>query len=123
MARKKRVDARIVSTKAATSKKEDTTLPLLTHILGILTGFIGALIILLATNDEYAKKHARRALNWQLSLLIYYIISFILVLVLVGFILIGVLALLNIIFCIIAAVRASKGELYTYPLTIQFLKD
>ena len=123
MAKKKRVSARIVSTKVATSKKEDTALPLLTHILGIFTGFIGALIILLVTNDEYAKKHARRALNWQLSLLIYYIISFILVLVLVGFILIGVLALLNIIFCIIAAVRANKGELYTYPLTIQFLKD
>ena len=123
MAKKKRVSARIVSTKVATSKKEDTALPLLTHILGIFTGFIGALIILLVTNDEYAKKHARRALNWQLSLLIYYIISFILVLVLVGFVLIGVFALLNIIFCIIAAVRANKGELYTYPLTIQFLKD
>src|SRR3989338_11085306 len=116
MAKKKRVSARIVSTKVATSKKEDTALPLLTHILGIFTGFIGALIILLVTNDEYAKKHARRALNWQLSLLIYYIISFILVLVLIGFVLIGILAILNIIFCIIAAVRASNNNLYDYPL-------
>ena len=125
MATKKSRAALKLSTKknVHAPKKKDTTLPIFTHILGILTGFVGALIILLVADDEYAKKHARRALNWQLSLLIYYIISAILIIVLIGFVLIGILAILNIIFCIIAAVRASNNNLYDYPLTISFLND
>jgi hypothetical protein len=38
-------------------KKQDTTLPVLTHILGLLTGFIGPLIILLAAQDKNSKNH------------------------------------------------------------------
>ncbi len=113
--------SRLAPPKVAASK--DATVPVLAHVLGTITGFIGALIILLVTDDEYAKKHARRALNWQLSLLIYYTISIVLILILVGILLLILLAILNIIFCIIAAVKASNRELYDYPMTIQFLKD
>lgn len=120
----RRVSSRIAAKKRPVVRtRVDTTLPILTHILGILTGFIGALIVLLATNDEATKKHARRALNWQLSLLIWYAISFVLILVLIGFVFLAVFALLNIIFCIIAAVKAGRNELYEYPLTIRFVRD
>ena len=51
---------------------EDKTLLILIHILGIFTYFIGALIIFLTTENKKAKKHARNALNWQLSIIIYF---------------------------------------------------
>lgn len=100
----------------------DNTLPVLAHILGLVIGFLGPLIILLVGDDENSKKHSRAALNWQISLAIYMIVAFILFFVFIGMILLPALAVLNLIFCILAAVKASKGELYKYPLTIKFLK-
>lgn len=100
----------------------NNSLPVLAHILGLFAGFLGPLIILLIGDDENSKKHSRAALNWQISLSIYAIVSFILFFIFIGMILLPVLAVLNVIFCILAAIKASKGEFYNYPLTIKFLK-
>jgi len=102
------------------AKHKDQTLPVLTHILGWLTSFVGPLIILLTARDKDLKKHAKRALNWQFSLIIYMIISVILMLVLIGFVLIVILAILNIVFSIMAAVKAGHGEHWRYPMSINF---
>ncbi|NQV91144.1 DUF4870 domain-containing protein [Candidatus Woesearchaeota archaeon] len=105
------------------TKKNDTTLPVLTHILSWLTGFLGPLIILLATKDKNAKNHARLALNWQFSMLIYVVISMILMFVFIGFLTLFALAVMNIIFCIVAAVKAGNGILWKYPMSIPFFKQ
>jgi len=111
--------------KKAAKKLHDPILDVMTHILGLLTGFLAPLIILLAEKDKMTKQHAREALNWQLSLIIYAVISVILMLAIItfipGFLLAIALGLLNLIFCIKAAVRAEKGELWKYPLTIPFV--
>jgi len=102
--------------------QKDKTLEILTHILGLLTGFIGPLIILLITKDEQAKVHSRNALNWQISFIIYLIVSFILMLILIGFVLLIALSVVNVVFCILAAVKANEGEVWKYPMAIPFLK-
>ena len=102
--------------------KKDYTLPILAHVLGWLTSFIGPLIILLASKDKNSKLHSKKALNWQISLIIYYAISFILIFFLIGFILIIALSIMNLIFSIVAAVKASRGELWDYPFAIPFLQ-
>ena len=107
---------------ARTNSSDQRTLAIITHILGILTGFIGPLIVMLVAKDKQTKNHARNALNWQLSTIIYFIISFILILILIGILFIVAIAVLNIIFCIMAAIKASEGKLWKYPLTIQFFK-
>jgi uncharacterized Tic20 family protein len=53
---------------------------------------------------------------------IYYGISWVLVLVLIGLFLPWLIVILNTVFCIVAAVKASKGEYYRYPITIEFIK-
>jgi len=93
---------------------------ILPHILGIFTNFVGPLITYLVGEGDL-KKHSKKALNWQLSLLIYSFIAGILMFVLIGFLLLGILWILNVIFCIIATVKASNGEEWEYPLTINFL--
>lgn len=102
--------------------KENNTLPILTHVLGLLTGWLGPLIILLATSEEPAKNHARMALNWQLSFVIYALVSTLLALIFVGFFLLIAISILDVVFCIMAAVKAERGELWKYPITIPFLK-
>jgi len=118
------------------TKKQDNTLPVLTHILGLLTSFIGPLIVLLATEDKNSKKHAKTALNWQFSIIIYFIalvvlsiISVILTVIYIGFFLIPLVVLafialyvLDFVFCILAAVKAGEGKLWKYPFSIPFFK-
>ncbi len=100
--------------------KKDNTLPILAHLLGLFTGFLGPLIILLAADDNLSKKHAKMSLNWQFSAMIYGIVSFILLFILIGFILLPALAVLNLVFVIIATIRASEDKLWKYPLAIPF---
>ena len=109
-------------TQIVQEQKKDNSLKVITHILGLLLGFLGPLIIYLVTNDYDAKEHSKKALNWQISLIIYAIVSMILVFVLIGFLMLFALFVLDVVFTIMAAVRANKNELWTYPLSIPFLK-
>jgi uncharacterized Tic20 family protein len=85
---------------------------------------VGPLIIWLSKREDSPEidAHGKESLNFQISMLIYNAISAILCLVLIGFVFLGVLHILNIIFVIIAAVRASEGKLWRYPLTIRLIK-
>ena len=65
--------------------------------------------------------HGKESVNFQLTMLIYSVISGILCLVLIGFVLLAILHVLNVVFVIIASIRASEGKFYRYPLTIRFL--
>ena len=102
------------------ANKNDTTMPVLAHVLGIVVGFLGPLIIMLVAEDENAKNHAKEALNWQISLIIYMIVAFILIFIFIGILLIIALAVLNVVFGIMAAVKAGEGKLWKYPLAIRF---
>src|SRR5437868_6100580 len=63
---------------------------------------VGPLIIWLSKREDSPEidAHGKESLNFQISMLIYNAISAILCLVLVGFVLLGVLHILNIIFVI-----------------------
>lgn len=49
---------------------EQNLLGAVAHFLGLFSGFLGPLIMLLVVKDEVGKKHVKNALNWQFSLLI-----------------------------------------------------
>ena len=103
----------------------ENNLSVITHILGLFTSFIGPLIMYLIYKDtatEKLRSHMIGALNWQISLLIYFFISGILMIVLIGFLGIVILTILRIVFPILAAVEAHKGNSYKYPLTIILFK-
>lgn len=99
------------------------TMAVLAQVLGLITGFIGPLIIYLVNGekDAYIRHHAAESLNFQLTLLIGYIISFVLFLVIIGIVILPVLIVLGIIFPIIAAVAANRGEWYRYPISIRMV--
>lgn len=103
---------------------DDKTWAILSHVLTFVGGFIAPLVIYLIKKDEspYVRHHAAEALNFQLSILIYAIVSMILILVLIGILLILAVAIGALVFTIIAAIAASNGEEYRYPLTIRFVK-
>lgn len=95
----------------------------LTHLGGTLFSFIPSLIVWLLKKDDsaYIADQAREALNFQITVLIAQVISYILIFILIGFVLITIIWLANIILCIMAAIAASKGEHYRYPFALHLI--
>src|ERR1700712_1509409 len=89
----------------------------LIHIGGIIFGFLPALIGYLVLKDrgEFILEHTKTALNFQLTILIAYVVGSILTFVLIGIFIIIAAGIIVLIFSIIAAIAANKGELYSYP--------
>ena len=73
-------------------------------------------------NNEVIDSHGKNVANFLISVTIYFLVSSILTVVLIGFLLSFVALGLFIVLPIIAAVKANSGEIYKYPLTIQIIK-
>ena len=87
------------------------------HILGPLV------VWLIKKNDSpFIDYHGKEAINFQISMTIYAIIAGILIIAVVGIFLLPLVILLNLIFLVVAAIRANNGEVYRYPLTLRFIK-
>ncbi len=96
----------------------------LPHI-GALLGLgliILPLVMLFAASDEFVRANAREALNFHITIFIYFIISLILCLVVIGIVLVIALVIFMFVASIIATVKASQGQMYRYPMTIRMIK-
>jgi hypothetical protein len=95
------------------------------HLLPLLGVYIlGALFIWLIKRDEdpFVEFNSREALNFQLSMLIYGLVSVLLVIVLIGIVLLLAVGIFSFVMAIVAALKAANGELYRYPLTMRMVK-
>ena len=108
------------------SNSNDRTLAILAHIGGLFTSWVAPLIIYLIKKGEpdgaFATDQAKEALNFQLSVFIAYCVCFVLTFVLIGILLFWIVGLANLVFCIVAAVKASNGVTYRYPFAIRLIK-
>jgi uncharacterized Tic20 family protein len=102
----------------------------LSPLLPAIGSAVAPLIIWQLKADEfpYVAEQGRRAVNFQLSMLLYVTIGTIICLIsLVGVFLIPVVfcvfGLIDVIFVLIAAVKANMGRHYRYPFTIRFFKS
>ncbi len=97
-------------------------------LLGVFLHFpghlLGPLVVWLVKRHDSPEidAHGKEALNFQISMLIYNVVAAVFCLILVGFVFLLVLWVLNAVFVIIAAVEASDGKFFRYPLTIRFIQ-
>ncbi len=96
---------------------------ILAEALGIITGFLGPLVIYLINGDKdpYVRHHASEALNFHLTMLIAFIVSAVLLVVLIGIVLLPIVAIMSLVFSILGTIAASKGEWYRYPISIRMV--
>ena len=110
---------------ASGSSADDRNIALITHLSGIIFGFIVPLIVWLIHKDRtdkpYLVDQSKEALNFQITILIGYVICWILTFIIIGALLWFLLWILNIVFCILAAVAVSKGENYRYPFALRLI--
>lgn len=84
---------------------------------------IGPLIMwLLRKDDPYAAYHAKEALNFNISMIIYTVVAAISIIALIGILALPAVLIGWFVLTIQAALRASAGEYYQYPLSIRFVK-
>jgi uncharacterized Tic20 family protein len=102
---------------------DDTTMAMLAHLLGLLTSFVGPLILYMVKREEspYVRDQAAESLNFQITLLIAYVVCFVLSFLIIGLLLLPILWIGSLIIMIMAAVAANRGENYRYPLNIRFI--
>jgi len=87
-------------------------------------GVFGPLICWLTRKDEssWVNINGKASLNFQLSMLLYMVLTVPLCFIIIGFPILAVLGILKVICVIIASVKAPKGELFKYPLVIPFIQ-
>jgi uncharacterized Tic20 family protein len=115
----------------STSSSNTRTWTVLCHASALIGFFVpwaghilGPLVVWLAKRGDSPEidAHGKESLNFQISMLIYSLIAGVLCLVLIGFVLLGILHILNLVLVIIASIQASEGKLYRYPISIRLIK-
>ena len=115
----------------STSSSSVRTWTVLCHASALVGFFVpwaghilGPLIVWLAKRSDSPEidEHGKESLNFQISMLIYNLIAGVLCLVLIGFVILGILHILNLVLVIVASIQASEGKLYRYPITIRLIK-
>jgi uncharacterized Tic20 family protein len=90
----------------------------------VISGIIAPLIVwqIKKEDDPFIDVNGKEAVNFQISVGIYALVSIPLCFVCVGLITLPAVAIFNLVFLIIAAIKANNGEQYRYPLCIRFIK-
>jgi uncharacterized protein len=98
--------------------QDEKTMALLAHLLGFFSTILVPLVIYFVKKDQsrFVAFHALQAVYFQIACLIAYAISGVLCLILIGFLMLFVVFVLEVIFVIMAIVAANKGEWYELPI-------
>ena len=106
-----------------TPSADDKTFAMLAHLLGIITFAIGPLIIWLMKKDQspFVNDQGKEALNFQLTMLIGWVVSGFTIWFCIGGLIGLAVAIVNLIFCIMAGLKAKDGIAYRYPFNNRFI--
>ncbi len=106
------------------------SMAMLCHLLAVFLSFVGPLVIWLIKKDTepFVDDQGKEALNFQLAVLVVLLAAGLLtgitcgVAVIVTVPVMILVGILDLVFCIIAAVQASRGVVHRYPMNIRFIK-
>jgi uncharacterized Tic20 family protein len=108
---------------APLGQAEDVQWASFAHLGGII-GILPSLIIWLVFKDrgQFTNVEAKEALNFQITMLIGYVLGAILSLVLIGALISLAVWVISVVFSIIAFLRVKDGNHYRYPFAIRLIK-
>ncbi len=94
------------------------------YIMPIIGNIVAPLIIWQIKKDEYpfVNEQGKEAVNFQISMTLYALVTIPLFFICIGPFLLAAVGIFDLVFLLIAAVKANNGQHYRYPLTIRFIK-
>ena len=119
------MESQTFSDVAAAHSGNDKIWSMLSHLSALFgVGIILPLVVYLAmrNDSEYVAANAKEALNFHISVYLYILCCIPLAFILIGIPLMIIIGLSSLVLAIIAAVNASKGSCYHYPLTLRLVK-
>lgn len=109
---------------------EERTFCTLMHISQLLVyaggvGIVVPIVMWILGKDQspLVARHGARMMNWIFSSFIYGCVVGVLCLLFVGIPFAIALAILAVVFPVIAAMKANRGQLWSYPMAIKFLPE
>jgi uncharacterized Tic20 family protein len=95
----------------------------LVFVLPVGGNILGPLAVLLVMKEEgeFIEFNAKEALNFQISMTIYVFLASLTVLILIGFALVPLLFLIDLVLVVRAAIEASERKRYEYPFTMRLV--
>ncbi len=124
------VEAEVVQEVITATDSNERNLGLICHLslfascIVPLASIIIPLVIWLMKREtsKFLDATGKEVLNFQITLLFAAIACALLAIILIGFLLAIVVAIASIVFAIMGAVAASKGEVYRYPYILRLIK-
>ncbi len=112
------------ATSSADVSSDDKTMAILAHALPIIVGFWAPLLIWILKKDSssFIDAEGKEALNFQISLFIYYSVCILLTVIIIGAIVLPFLWIFSVVVMVMAALQVNKGGGYKYPLCIRLIK-
>lgn len=94
------------------------------YIFPLGGSIIGPMVCWISRKQESAwvDVNGKASLNFQLSILMYMVLTIPLCFILIGIPIILFLIVLKLVCVIVASIRAAKGEVFKYPISIPFLQ-
>ncbi len=113
-----------ITQSAPISDAEKTKWLALLHISGLLSLLLPPLIIYIWKKEEVheMETHFADVMNFQISIIIYILLSVLAVLLVVGVVLLPLIGILSTFFIILNSIKVLNGKAYHYPLSIKFIK-
>lgn len=74
-----------------------------------------------AQESPFLDDHGKEAVNFQISLFIYFVVAAVLAVIVIGLLLMAVVWVLGIVGCIMGAVAANRGEYFRYPMSLRLI--
>jgi uncharacterized Tic20 family protein len=113
------------------ASKDEQNFAMFTHLAGLLDltsipggGLIGPLVLWLIKKDTmpFVDDQGKEAVNFHITIAIALLVSWCLTFFCIGIPMLIAVGIASIVFSIIGAIAASKGEVYRYPLTLRLVK-
>ncbi|HEX4795191.1 MAG TPA: DUF4870 domain-containing protein [Humisphaera sp.] len=105
--------------------RDEQTMAMICHITGIfgILNWVGPLIFYTSRKDSpFIQDQSRQTLNWALTVIIGFVLGLATWCILIGIFIFIATFITNLVFCIIAAIKANQGIAYRFPFSIKFFK-
>lgn len=101
--------------------RDERTIALMSHILTFVAPLLAPLVIYLVKKDQsaYIAHHAKESLNFQITLILAFILLFI---SLIGIFFLWLVGIAGSVLVVLATVKAGEGVWYRYPFCLRLIK-
>lgn len=110
--------------------KEERQWAAFAHLAGLfvlivppLGGILGPLIIWILKKDDmpFVREQGREAINFQITMLLAMLVSGALILALIGYVLLPLVVVADLVLIVVATLSASDGGAYRYPFNLRLI--